>query len=73
VVMVRFRGAKMPFAKCVSFHTHRAENSGNSGVHISLQNFGLSIWNFLHVTLTDPRIFRWVLDLWKICGREVFL
>ena len=55
--MVRFRGVKMPCDKCVSYDTHRAGKSDNSGAHSSIQNFGLSVWNFLHVTLTAPRNF----------------
>jgi len=33
----------------------------------ALQNHGSSVWNLLCVTLLKPRIFRWLLDLWKIC------
>jgi len=30
---------------------------------------GLSVWKWLHVTLSSPRILRWPLDFWKICTR----
>jgi hypothetical protein len=33
----------------------------NSEVHRSLWNYGLTIWNLLHITL------RWILDFWEIC------
>jgi hypothetical protein len=29
---------------------------------------GPSVWNLLHITLLMPRILRWFLDFWKICG-----
>ena len=28
---------------------------------------GSSLWNMLYVILLAPRIFRWLLDFWKIC------
>ena len=28
---------------------------------------GSSVWNMLYVILLAPRIFRWLLDFWKIC------
>jgi hypothetical protein len=41
----------------------------NSEVQRSLQNSGSSVWNLLHVTLTQPRIWKWLLDFWKIWAR----
>jgi len=29
---------------------------------------GSLVWNLLHVTLLEPKILRWLLDFWKICG-----
>jgi hypothetical protein len=29
---------------------------------------GFSVWNVRHGTLLAPKIFRWLLDFWKICG-----
>jgi hypothetical protein len=29
---------------------------------------GSSEWNLLRVTVLVPRIFRWLLDFWKICA-----
>ena len=37
-------------------------------VYRSFQNFWYSVQNFLHITLLPPRIRRWLLDFWKICG-----
>jgi len=30
-----------------------------------------SLWNLLHVIILTPRILRWFLDAWKICGNLV--
>ena len=30
--------------------------------------YGSSVWNLLHVTILVPRIFRWLLEFWKICA-----
>ena len=38
----------------------------NSEVHGSLHNCGCR--NLLHVTFLTPRIWRWLPDIWKICG-----
>jgi len=32
---------------------------------------GYSVWNLLHVTILTPRILRWFVDAWKICGNLV--
>jgi len=29
---------------------------------------GTSVWNLFHVTLLAPRILKWILNFWKICG-----
>ena len=31
-----------------------------------------SVWNFLHVTLLDPRILRWLPDVWKFLHPALF-
>jgi hypothetical protein len=49
---------------CISPHAP----SKQTEVHISLQIYGFSVWNLLHVTLVAPRIWRWLLDLRKIYG-----
>ena len=33
--------------------------------------FESAVWYLLHVTLLAPRIFRWLLDFWKICAIRV--
>jgi hypothetical protein len=40
----------------------------NSEARRSLQNFGSSVWKLLYVTPVEPRIWRWRVDRWKICG-----
>jgi hypothetical protein len=34
--------------------------------------FGLSVWNFLHVTILAPRILKWLLRFWVICAALFF-
>jgi len=36
-------------------------------IHWCVQNCGSTVWTLLHVPLLAPRIWRWLLDLWKIC------
>jgi hypothetical protein len=51
------------------FHSHAPRRRyQNNKVHMSLQNFGSSVWNLLHVILLAPRISGWFLDSCKICG-----
>jgi hypothetical protein len=45
--------------------------SDNSTVHRLLQNLKSSVWNPLHVTIPAPRIWRWLLDVCKLCGPPV--
>ena len=33
--------------------------------------YGSSVWNLLHITLLVPRILRWLLGFWKICGLQL--
>ena len=43
------------------------EASDNSKVHKWLQNYGSPAWSVLHVTLLAPRIWWWLIYVWKIC------
>jgi hypothetical protein len=40
----------------------------SSEVHGSFQNCGSVVWNLLDATVLAPRIVRWFVDFWKICG-----
>jgi len=40
----------------------------NSDVPRSLKSFWSLVQNLRHVTLLAPRMWRWFLDSWKICG-----
>jgi len=42
--------------------------SDNGEVRGSHQTYESSVKNLLHVTLLAPRIWRWLLDIWKVCG-----
>ena len=50
------------------FTCTKQKERGYGEVHKSLQNCGSSFWNLLHVTLLLPRIWRWLLDFWGVCG-----
>lgn len=42
-------------------------------VSASLQHCGSSAWNLPHVTLLAHRFWRWILDMWEICGPLIFI
>ena len=41
---------------------------GNKLFTVASNACGSSVWNLLRVTLLAPRILRWFLDFWNICG-----
>ena len=59
-----------PIERCLRLSVHREKRQVNkSEVHRSLQYRGSSERDLLHVvTFMLPRVWRWLLDFWKICG-----
>jgi len=62
IVSLIFAVSSLRTEACMSSEPDESE------VHRTFQNCGFSLWDLIHVTLLAPRIWTWLLEVWKIFG-----
>jgi len=54
--------------KCVTIYMHHTESARKQRDSQIIPDLGVLIARIVHGALLAPRIYRWLLDFWKISG-----
>ena len=74
-VNARWRPANLLFTTKRTTHRHRGAQipglrppKANTFYTLAPNVCGSSVWILLHIALPEPKILRWLVDLWKMCA-----